>query len=494
MATMWGLATPVRLVLVLALCVSPSVEFSTSGLSASIEGKRQMALRESSSCCQRSAAVPSLRMIATPRREGKAGDGEIEEEESARHSIMRHAQGGKGKDSHNSPRMGSAMSIQSSFFEEPVKESEDQSIPAKIGRAVAWMFTETENTLMGSESLRVLHDEIVPEDDKLPNNGHSPTLQAVTDTLDYLGDPEKCGQETGGSSVLGSRRIGWAVYKTGMNMESVSQAVGGALQSATTTLSRVVDGDSNPEGIVNIPAMVQGGVPVNPSSDLQQSGGGAEAQTQSGGGGPGSVAANNVVAAGAVGDEEVIVEEHRDGVMPGAGPDGKTKLQLASSKNYRMEFATVKASVEKVYAVASSVTHYPDWCGTGIKSVKEDVRRGDGYVEASYQAGAFGYTFEFGLTWDMEGEGRGPGKGLDFRLSEEAGTIKSLLGGYRFVALPDGGTKIYFEVCAELVFIPGFIQQSIANLILSIAIGELAKYVDTDKCTADLEARGLTLN
>jgi hypothetical protein len=59
-------------------------------------------------------------MIATPRprREGKAGDGEIEiEEESARHSIMRHAQGGKGKDGHKSPRMGSAMSIQSSFFE-----------------------------------------------------------------------------------------------------------------------------------------------------------------------------------------------------------------------------------------------------------------------------------------------------------------------------------------------------------------------------------------
>jgi hypothetical protein len=57
-------------------------------------------------------------MIATPRprREGKAGDGEIEEE-SARHSIMRHAQGGKGKDGHKSPRMGSAMSIQSSFFE-----------------------------------------------------------------------------------------------------------------------------------------------------------------------------------------------------------------------------------------------------------------------------------------------------------------------------------------------------------------------------------------
>jgi hypothetical protein len=71
----------------------------------------------SSSCCQRSAAVPSLRMIATPRREGKAGDGEIEEEESARHSIMRHARGGKGKDSQKSPRIGSAMSIQSSFFE-----------------------------------------------------------------------------------------------------------------------------------------------------------------------------------------------------------------------------------------------------------------------------------------------------------------------------------------------------------------------------------------
>lgn len=49
------------------------------------------------------------------------------------------------------------------------------------------------------------------------------------------------------------------------------------------------------------------------------------------------------------------------------------------------------------------------------------------------QAGAFGYTFEFGLTWDMEGEGRGPGKGLDFKLREEAGTIKSLLGGYRSV-------------------------------------------------------------
>ena len=41
-----------------------------------------------------------------------------------------------------------------------------------------------------------------------------------------------------------------------------------------------------------------------------------------------------------------------------------------------------------MYAVASSVTHYPDWCGTGIKSVKEDVRRGDGYVEASYQVGS----------------------------------------------------------------------------------------------------------
>jgi hypothetical protein len=101
------------------------------------------------------------------------------------------------------------------------------------------------------------------------------------------------------------------------------------------SLCRVVDGNSNPEGIVNIPAMVQGGMPVNPPSDAQLNGG---------------AAANNGVAAGAGGDQgdRDSVKEHRDGVMPGAGPDGKTKLQLASSKNYRMEFATVKASVDKV--------------------------------------------------------------------------------------------------------------------------------------------------
>jgi len=111
------------------------------------------------------------------------------------------------------------------------------------------------------------------------------------------------------------------------------------------SLCRVVDGNSNPEAIVNIPAMVQGGMPVNPPSDAQQNGGAGD-QSLGGGG----AAANNGVAAGAGGDQgdRDSVQEHRDGVMPGAGPDGKTKLQLASSKNYRMEYATVKASVDKV--------------------------------------------------------------------------------------------------------------------------------------------------
>lgn len=46
MATMGGLAALVRLVLLVTICVSPSVEFSTSGLGKSLEAKRHMALRE----------------------------------------------------------------------------------------------------------------------------------------------------------------------------------------------------------------------------------------------------------------------------------------------------------------------------------------------------------------------------------------------------------------------------------------------------------------
>uniref|UniRef100_A0A7S0W579 Coenzyme Q-binding protein COQ10 START domain-containing protein n=1 Tax=Hemiselmis tepida TaxID=464990 RepID=A0A7S0W579_9CRYP len=171
--------------------------------------------------------------------------------------------------------------------------------------------------------------------------------------------------------------------------------------------------------------------------------------------------------------------------MPNAGGDGMTSLER-TSKNYKMNTMEFECGLPQVFTVASQLNNYPDWCGTGIKSVTERVRKGD-YVEAVYQAGAFGYMFDFVLAFTIENM-----ESVSFKCLEGGG-IKRLEGGYQFVQKGADKCRVYFEVCAELGgFIPGFVQESIANLILGIAVGELKKYVESDRCLEDLERRGLT--
>uniref|UniRef100_A0A7S0Y2T0 Coenzyme Q-binding protein COQ10 START domain-containing protein n=1 Tax=Hemiselmis andersenii TaxID=464988 RepID=A0A7S0Y2T0_HEMAN len=370
--------------------------------------------------------------------------------------LGEHSVGARRPVTHDplAPRLGSTQSIQAEFFAEHEVEEDDGGLLGKIKRSVAGFVSnlpfaasgskngpegegeseEKKQTLLGSSSIRVLHDELVPEEDRLERNGESQTRASLEGTLNMLSNPEEAAKETGGAVVLGSRRLGWTVQKMSENAAAAMAAITGG------------EGEEGDE-----PAKTQT-LTLRPEGD------------------------------GASGDGGVVDEM----LMPNAEGDGMTALQR-NGKNYKMETMEIDCSLPQVFTVTSELSNYPDWCGTGIKTVTERLRKGD-YVEAVYKAGAFGYMFDFVLGFTMEDM-----KSVSFECLE-GGNIKRLEGGYQFVQKGADKCRVYFEINAELAgFIPRFVQESIAKLILGIAVGELKKYAESDRCQRDLEARGVSL-
>lgn len=325
------------------------------------------------------------------------------------------------KDQHKEPRLGSAHSIQQKHFNPP-KQEEDKSIPARVVRAVKGAFGHDDDhpTLLGSSSLRILHDQIVPDQDQLPNGGKSETLEAihnaVTGTVEMLQNPEKAAEESGGWILLGSRRIGWLASKA----------------QALPSLVMGSDGSTSQDG----------SMPESVSGSLQ------------------------IVASG----KEKAVPASSTALMTGPA---ELEPQKKKEGKFRVQTEMVNVGIEKIYSIAADLVNYPTWCGTGIKSV--EILKQDGPVtEAKYKAGAFGYMFDFVLAFQTHAYDT-----ISFKMLE-GGSVKRLEGEYRFEPESEDTCKVHFELCAELAgFIPNFVQNSIGNMIMAIAVGELCKYCES---------------
>jgi len=144
----------------------------------------------------------------------------------------------------------------------------------------------------------------------------------------------------------------------------------------------------------------------------------------------------------------------------------------------------MNAEQSLVYSVISDFSHYKDWSGDGISKIT--IRNTDGRrTEVDYKAGAFGYTFDFALVFHVESESV-----VRFELLESA-MVRRMEGAYALTAVEGGKVDVDFELVAEINRVPMFIQRSIANLVLAIAVGELGKYVVTEKCKKNLQSYGL---
>lgn len=73
----------------------------------------------------------------------------------------------------------------------------------------------------------------------------------------------------------------------------------------------------------------------------------------------------------------------------------------------------------------------------------------------------------------------------------ESSMVRRLEGSYTLKALSDDQVEVSFELLAELHRVPLFIQRSIANLIVAIALGELNKYVTAPRCKVNLQSYGI---
>ena len=161
-----------------------------------------------------------------------------------------------------------------------------------------------------------------------------------------------------------------------------------------------------------------------------------------------------------------------------------TKTNTKKGGNVVSQTMTMGATIDVVYAVIADVLHYQDWSGDGIQSIH--IRRCDeGLTEVEYKAGAFGYMFDFALVFDLKLPNL-----VRFELLESA-HVKKLEGAYELTPVGDDKVEVSFELLAELARVPMFIQSAIANLIIGIALGELNKYVTTERCRSNLKSYGL---
>jgi len=69
--------------------------------------------------------------------------------------------------------------------------------------------------------------------------------------------------------------------------------------------------------------------------------------------------------------------------------------------------------------------------------------------------------------------------------------VKRMEGAYSLRPVEGGKVEVDFEVLADINRVPMFIQRSLANLVIGVALGELKKYVTTERCEKNLKSYGL---
>lgn len=139
------------------------------------------------------------------------------------------------------------------------------------------------------------------------------------------------------------------------------------------------------------------------------------------------------------------------------------------------ERMTVRASLERCFAVALDVERYPEWAAD-IKEVEVLARDDEGRAErVRFRAAAFGRSTTYTLLYDHAGA---PGM-LSWKLEE--GDLTGVLDGwYTFESVDGGDTEVTYHLVVELLMpLPGFVKRRAEGRIMHTALRELKVRAET---------------
>ena len=134
----------------------------------------------------------------------------------------------------------------------------------------------------------------------------------------------------------------------------------------------------------------------------------------------------------------------------------------------------IDAPPERAYEVATDYERYPEWA----KDVKQATileRDAEGRgSQVEYRAAAFGRSTRYVLQYDYS---QAPGA-FSWTLVEGE-MVRTIDGTYRFD--PDGdGTRVSYDLAIDpSIPLPGFLKRRTAGMIVSTALKELKKEVES---------------
>lgn len=139
------------------------------------------------------------------------------------------------------------------------------------------------------------------------------------------------------------------------------------------------------------------------------------------------------------------------------------------------EHLTVEASPAQCFTVATDYDSYPEWA-PDIKDAQV-IARDDGgrATRVHYRVAGMGRSAEYVLEYNYA---EAPAK-LSWKLVE-SNIMKTLDGVYEFVQNANEGTDITYHLDVELIVpVPGFVKRRAESKIMSTALRELKRRVES---------------
>lgn len=141
----------------------------------------------------------------------------------------------------------------------------------------------------------------------------------------------------------------------------------------------------------------------------------------------------------------------------------------------------IAASPEALFEAVSDFRSYPIWTGN-VREVEILSSRPDGQPTCvRYVSGAIGFTAKYTLEYQFD-----PPFEMSWVLKEGSlsgplvkAEIRHLDGYYRFEAVDDDSTEVTYKVSAELSLPLGPLRKRAEHVIVSSALKELQRYVES---------------
>ncbi|MGH9185541.1 MAG: SRPBCC family protein [Acidimicrobiales bacterium] len=156
---------------------------------------------------------------------------------------------------------------------------------------------------------------------------------------------------------------------------------------------------------------------------------------------------------------------------PGSCQNGSPMVDHAHER------ATIGASPERLWAVATDFARYPVWAHD-LKEARVVQRDDQGRAtRVAFRAAAMGRSTRYTLAYDYAGA---PDR-LSWELAE-GDIMRRLDGSYLFTPVDDDpdSTDVLYELVVELIIpLPGFVKRRAESKIIHTALRELKDFVET---------------